>query len=552
MAACCESGASPSPNDCMNGTGSGAGSKSPVRRYEVVVETDSGRLRGAGAGDVFCFKGIPYAADTSGANRFMAPRPASAWSGVRDAFDFGDRSPQAPEGWPALPVLSWLGGDRSRKSEDCCVLNVYTPGLDAGAKRPVMVYLHGGSYTTGSGGEQILDGRNLAKSGDVVVVTVNHRLNVFGYTHLGHLDERFADAANAGQLDLVAALRWVNRNIAGFGGDPANVTIFGQSGGGGKVMALMAIPAARGLFHKAINMSGPWHDVTPAKGRRYADALLEALGVAPGDAARLQEAPAQALLDARPDAVRASGIDGARPIIDGRHIPAGVMSPEGLALHASVPLLMGSTASEATVYFGRDLRNFDVTHAQVKARIRSQYGVADADAEALVAAYRQDAPSATPAQVLAWFASDMRFRAPMLRAVLPKADAGTAPVFLYEFAWTMPVDGGRWGTPHMADIPFAFANMERAKAMTGTGPQAFEVARNLAAAFVAFARTGNPGNPHMPGWQPYRSSARASMRIAVDCKLVDDPHAAARLAAARYEGLDGPALDRGPLFNYQD
>ncbi|HSW16679.1 MAG TPA: carboxylesterase family protein [Ramlibacter sp.] len=517
-----------------------------------IVETASGKVRGATAAGVYTFKGIPYAADTSGPNRFMAPRDVAAWSGVRDALRLGDRSPQGPDGWPKLPALSWLGGDSSPMSENCCALNVYTPNLDAGANRPVMVYLHGGSYTTGSGGEQILDGCKLAKFGDVVVVTVNHRLNVFGYTYLGDLDEDFADAGNAGQLDLVAALRWVNRNIAAFGGDAANVTIFGQSGGGGKVMALMGMPAAQGLFHKAINMSGPWHDVPAAKAARYASELFKQLGGAARDAASLQQAPTQALLHARGAAVRTCGFDGARPIIDGRHIPAGVMSPAGLALHASVPLLMGTTSSEATVYFSRDLRNFKLTHDQLKARIRGQYGVDDADAQALIAAYQQDEPQASAAQVLASFASDMRFRLPMLRAVLPKADAGTAPVYLYNFGWTMPVDGGIWGTPHMADIPFAFANVDRAASMTGGGPDALEVSRNLASAFVAFARTGHPGNERAPSWRPYSSAARATMRIDVDCRQVDDFQGMARIAGASYEGLDGPTLDRGPLFNYMD
>ncbi|MDO9433970.1 MAG: carboxylesterase family protein [Hydrogenophaga sp.] len=436
--------------------------------------------------------------------------------------------------------------------EDCCVLNVFTPDLEAMARRPVMVYLHGGSYTVGSGGEPILEGSQLARFGDVVVVTVNHRLNVFGYTSLGLLDERFPDAANAGQLDLIAALGWVRRNIAVFGGDPDNVTLFGQSGGGGKVMALMGMPAAKGLFHKAISMSGPWHDVPVSNARPYVDALLQALGIGPGDAERLQALPVEALLRARATALQTSRFDAARPVIDGRHLPAAVMSPSGLGVHASVPLLMGTTATEATYYFTRDLRNFDVTAAQLKARIGRQYGLDDGDVDAVVAAYREDLPHAKPVDVLIAFAGDMRIRAPMLRAVMPKADSGTAPVYLYHFGWKSAVEEGRWGSPHTADIPFAFLNVDRATSMTAGSPHAEAVARHLAGAFVAFARNGDPSTPSTPGWRPYRSADRQSMVIDTHCAAVEDLHRCSRQAASRYEGVDGPTLDAGPLFNYGD
>lgn len=518
----------------------------------AVVTIESGQLRGVRGANAISFKGIPYADETSGIHRFMAPRPAQAWKGVRDALQFGHRSPQAYASVASAPVLSWLGGDHAPMGEDCCVLNVFTPDLDALARRPVMVYLHGGSYTVGSGGEPILEGSQLARFGDVVVVTVNHRLNVFGYTSLGHLGDRFADAANAGQLDLIAALRWVRRNIAVFGGDPDNVTLFGQSGGGGKVMALMGMPAAKGLFHKAINMSGPWHDVPVSNTRPYVDALVQSLGVGPGNTGRLQQLSVEALLHARASALQTSGFDAARPVIDGRHLPAAVMSPAGLGVHASVPLLMGTTATEATYYFTRDLRNFDLTASQLNARIRRQYGLDDGEVDTLVAAYRDDLPAATPADVLIAFASDMRIRAPMLRAVMPKADSGAAPVYVYQFEWKSPVDGGRWGSPHTVDIPFAFLNVDRATAMTGGSPWAGEVARVVAGAFVAFARTGNPTTPTTPDWRPYRTADRQSMVIDIHCRAVDDLYRSSRQAAAKYEGLDGPTLDTGPLFNFSD
>jgi para-nitrobenzyl esterase len=226
-----------------------------IAAESMTVETADGKLRGVREGGVVSFKGVPYAAPTGGRNRLDAPQPAAPWTGVRDALHFGDRCPQERETFGDAPILSWYA-QTEPFSESCCVLNVFTPGLDA-AKRPVMVYIHGGGYFTGGGGGAVLDGSNLAGFGNVVVVTVNHRLSVFGYTNLGHLDpDHFGDAANAGQLDLIAALSRVKRNIAAFGGDPDSVTLFGQSGGGSKIMVLMAMPGAKGLFHRAINMSG--------------------------------------------------------------------------------------------------------------------------------------------------------------------------------------------------------------------------------------------------------------------------------------------------------
>ncbi|QDL39836.1 carboxylesterase/lipase family protein [Rhodoferax sediminis] len=518
----------------------------------MTVTTTHGRLRGVRGDTAISFKGIPYAADTGGDGRFQAPRPVAGWSGVRDAFTLGDQSPQSTERMPVTPVFSWEGGDPSPFSENCCVLNVYTPGLDTGARRPVMVYMHGGGYISGSGGESILDGSHLARFGDVVVVTVNHRLNAFGYTHLGAFDPAFADAGNAGQLDLVAALRWVKDNIAEFGGDSGNVTLFGQSGGGGKVMALMGMPAASGLFHRAINMSGPWSHVTAASTERYTEEILKTFGLARGDARKLQHVAADALLRARAKAVAAARFEAARPVIDGHHLPAAIMSSQGLALHADVPLLMGSVDTEATFYFRRDRRNFEVSANQMRARIRAQYGLDDTGVQGIVDAYLHDEPRATPPQILAAFASDVRFRTPMISAVEPKADAGRALVYVYNFAWKAPVDGGIWGSPHTVDIPFAFANVDKTADLTGGSPEALEVSRSLASAFVAFARSGDPNNPRMPQWKAYDSASRTSMVVDADCRAASDYHGAARVASAQLPTLDGPTLNRGPLYNYME
>ncbi|MEY4138556.1 MAG: hypothetical protein RLZZ371_738 [Pseudomonadota bacterium] len=515
----------------------------------LVVETASGKLRGLRANGAISFKGIPYAAPTGAGNRFMAPRPVAAWAGVRDAFELGDRCTQEYETFGDAPILSWYKQTEAC-SENCCVLNVFTP--DTGpARRPVMVYIHGGGYVTGGGGGAVLDGSNLAKFGEVVVVTVNHRLNVFGYLHLGHLDaEQFGDAGNNGQLDLIAALRWIKENIAAFGGDPDNVTLFGQSGGGSKILVLMGMPAAKGLFHRAINMSGTSGTTvaSPEATIPYVTSVLATLGISAKQLRKLQEVPAEALIAARLQALR-SHREGSRPVIDGRHILGGPMAPEVLPLHAQVPVLMGTTASEATFYFADDARQLSLTSSQVKARLRAQFGLDEAGADALMAAYRQDGPNRSPSEILIALISDSMFRIPIIRAAESKAAAKGAPVYMYNFTWGSPVDGGQWGSPHAADIPFAFGNTDRAKVLTGEGLEPAEVARHLMAAFVAFARTGNPSNPRMPAWKPYDAITRTSMKIDVSCEAVDDYLGADRVATAH---LTLDPFNRDALMTYKD
>jgi para-nitrobenzyl esterase len=515
---------------------------------EATIEIENGKLRGSQENGAVNFKGVPYAADTGGANRFMAPQPVANWSGVRDALGYGDRCPQIREyrtgafGWntPTEPF-----------GENCCVLNVYTPNLDANAKRPVMFYIHGGGYITGTGGSPGLDGTNLAKAGDVVVVTINHRLNVFGYTNLSHVDaELFGDAANAGQLDIVAALKWVKTNIAAFGGDPSNVTVFGQSGGGSKICVLLGMPGAKGLFHKAINMSGPT-GFTPGKAESteaFTNEVLKNLGVGKTNIRKLQEVPAEALQKARTAAIAALKMDGSRPVIDGRHLPAGPVSAEGLPVHAQVPLVAGTVDTESTYYLSLDMRNFQVTAAQVKSRIMEQFKVDDAKADAIIAAYRQADPTRGPVEILYALATDVQFRGAMIRGVEAKAADKKAPVWLYNFTWYSPVEGGVYRAPHAIDIPFAFGNTDKSVSMTGPGPDPAEVSRNVMSAFTTFARTGNPNNPHLPEWKPFDAETRPTMTFNVRCEVVNDFRRADRLASADLR------LDpfRRPLLRYSE
>ena len=515
---------------------------------DATVEIASGKLRGVRENGAVYFKGIPYAADAGGANRFMAPQPVPSWSGVRDALRYGDRCPQIREyrtgafGWntPTEPF-----------SENCLVLNVYTPSLDANAFRPVMFYIHGGGYITGTGGSVGLEGSNLAKAGDVVVVTINHRLNVFGYTNLSHLDaELFGDAANAGQLDIIAALKWVKANISAFGGDPSNVTVFGQSGGGSKIAVLLGMPEAKGLFHRAINMSGPT-GFTPGKAdttEAFTSEILKNLGIDKSSLRKLQEVSVEALQKARTASIAALKMDGSRPVVEGRHLPAGPVTPEGLQVHAQVPLMAGTVDTESTYYLAEDMRNFKVTAAQVKARIKEQFGVDDAKAEAVMDAYQKADPKRTAPEILYALATDVQFRGAMLRGVEAKANDRKAPVYLYNFTWYSPVEGGVYRAPHAVDIPFAFGNTDKSVSMTGDGPEPAEVSRNVMSAYIAFARSGNPNNGRLPEWTPFDSDKRATMLFNVKCEVVDDFRRADRLASADLR------LDpfRRPLLKYTE
>jgi para-nitrobenzyl esterase len=523
-------------------------SKSPF----AVVVTTRGRLRGIRCNGVTAFKGIAYAAETGGRNRFQPPQPLHGWTGVKDAFEFGDRSPQTYLGYNA--PLEWYDQD-CPAGEDCCFLNVFAPDAESGARRPVMVFIHGGGYANGGGNPTAMHGSCLARAGDVVVVTLNHRLNIFGYANFGALDGgRFSHAANAGQLDIIAALTWIRDNIAAVGGDADCVTLFGQSGGGSKIMTLMAMPEAKGLFHRAINMSGgtiwgqdPASDSDDCIGR-----LLRTLQIDPCSLGKLCAVSVEDLLRARSAVKAESRYEFSRPVIDGNHIPAALFSPDGLEVHASVPLLMGVTNTEATFYFHRDRRNFWVTEEQLLDRLCRQFSLEMANAKSIVAAYRHDDPTATAADVLIQIASDVRFRGPILQGAEKKASAKSAPVYHYSFVWDAPADGGVWRAPHAIDLPFVFGTTAHAVSLVGTGNELPRVTGNLMAACLAFARTGTPANSLARDWKPYEPTDRTTMTIGLDCEAVSDFRKHGREASLHLLGPVGPALDQGPLFNYSD
>jgi para-nitrobenzyl esterase len=507
-----------------------------------VVETGSGNLRGAVSGGIHAFKGIPYGAPAGGASRFLPPRATPPWTGIFDALGYRGRAPQWQAGPTRRPGMATLLGpaDTTPETEDCLTLNFWTPGLD-GARRPVMVWLHGGAFHFGSGNRAVTDGANLARRGDVVVVGVNHRLNILGHLHLADLGgERYAQSGNAGVLDLVAALRWVSNNIERFGGDPGNVTIFGESGGGGKVSALLAMPAAAGLFHRAIIQSGASiRFTTRERAHALAEAVLQELGLTRDRLDRLHSLPVAPLVSAITPAKRAVGrppqplLDryDFGPVIDGADLPRQPGDPDAPALSADIPLLIGDTKDEATRFLADDdaVWNRSLTEAELQARLAA---IAGGEADRLVDLYRTRDPSANPAEQLIAALTHGQF---WIRSVLyaeRKAARRRAPVYLYSLAWETPACGGRLKAPHALDLPFVFDNTEVADATAGA-PGARELAAAISASWAAFAHSGKPEHADLPQWPAYAPETRAVMVFDRACRLAIDPDRDARLLWAR-------------------
>jgi len=485
-----------------------AGAVSPV------VATRGGEVRGYFDGGVGVFKGIPYGADTTG-RRFQPPRPAPAWSGVRDATAYGSGAPQArPDG----PV-----------SEDCLVLNIWTPGLDA-APRPVMVYVHGGAYSSGSGSAPLYDGARLARRRGVVVVTLNHRLNVFGYGFLAGLaGPAFADSGNVGQLDLVLALQWVRDNIASFGGDPRRVTAFGQSGGGAKIATLMAMPAAAGLFHRAITMSGQQVTVSgPQHATARMQLFLKALKLRPAYAAALAQAPVERLVAAleTPDPFTPGPLYFG-PVLDERSLTRHPFWPDAPARSAAIPMMIGNTHDETRAFLAHSTPDpFAMTWDELPARLAPELRV-DIDADFVVAAYRRLYPAYSPADV--FFAATTASRSWRGAVIEAEARAAAAtPAFVYEMDYPTTIAGGRLKAMHTTDIPLAFDNLAAPGSPIAPSPEAQAMADRVSATFAAFARTGDPNNAAIPKWTPYTAPRRATLVFDRSTRLVGDPRGAER------------------------
>jgi para-nitrobenzyl esterase len=496
----------------------------------TVVDTASGKLRGVERSGITVFKGVAYGDSTGGANRFMPPQPVRPWRGIRNALRYG-RACIQPGSDSAhfnydghnnpgdeIGFLMHSGAAKLTPGEDCLQLNVWTPGLKDNRKRPVMVFYHGGGFESGFDGDLAsYDGENLARN-DVVVVTNNHRLNLFGYLNLVEAGSSRA-TANAGLLDLVAVLQWVKDNIAQFGGDPGNVTIFGQSGGGGKVLCLMAMPSAQGLFHRAIVQSGPYLQFqTRAASREITEEVLRQLGVARADADSLQHMPVDRLAGAGAEAMkklvpprpvfrRSFGGAGWQPVVDGTVLPRDPFAPDAPSVSAQVPMMTGTIFNEITSALSNDSVGAVMTEAQLQQSLADAYG---ARSGAIIAAYRGTWPGATPFEIFAAIAAQP-FRYAAHQQVARKARLGAAPSFVYVYKWRTPMLDDRPGTFHACDLAFAFDNAVRCDQYSGLTPQALAMGKTIAGAWVAFARHGDPNHPGLPHWPAHAGDQGATM-----------------------------------------
>ncbi len=525
-----------------------AEAQAPVRgnRYgSLIVQTTGGAVRGASRNGVVCFKGIPYAGSPAGENRFKAPPPLKPWSGVRDALVYGPASiqpldPNRPASIPMFPT-----------SEDCLVLNVWTPAFWEAQKRPVMFYSHGGGFVTGNGGAEtpvddtIHDGSALARNYDVVVVTTNHRLGVLGYLYLEEiLGEEYAASGCAGMLDIVAALRWVRDNIAQFGGDPDRVMLFGESGGGAKTSTLTAMPTAHGLFSRASVESG-----SMLKGRsrqqatEIAHTVLEKLGLKPSQARQLLTLPAS-----RFATVSASRGIGFRmgPVVDGHYLPINPYDPVAPAISANVPMIVGTNENEAIFMYTNNPPIYTMTEADLRRRITDIF---HSKASEVLSVYHRSYPHASPTDI---FFSIMTARMLWANAVTQaerKAAQHAAPVYMYMLRYQSNALANQdppypLRACHTMEMPFKFDHpqfnsMGGVTGMIGTNPGRFQTALNMSGAWAAFARNGNPNFEGLPHWPPYTLDKRETMFINAECRVVSDPWRQERLLWAHLLNYTG-------------
>jgi para-nitrobenzyl esterase len=507
----------------------------------AVADTSFGKVRGIDNNGIKIFKGIPYGASTAGANRFMPPADPDKWAGVRDALEFGHSAPQRDPGAPpAQETLTVSGSNMPAEGEDCLVLNVWTPGLQDGRKRPVMFWCHGGGFASGSGSSPDTDGTNLARRGDVVVVSINHRLNVLGFANFSEFSADFAASGDAGMLDIVHALQWVRSNIAHFGGDPNTVMIFGQSGGGRKVETLLAMPSAKGLFHRATIESGSAIQVA---GREVAihnaEQLLAKLSIRKTDVHEIQKLPVERIMAAYFAVVReARGVDqsigGFAPTVDGKILPQHPFHPTAAPVSADVPVMIGCTRTEMTLFSLNDPAAFKLDEEGLRTRVHELVGD---EGPNMIDLYRKSNSGATPSDIYFLIASDYRYGAPTMKIAERRAALGKGPVYLYYFTWESPVQGGRLKSPHTMEIPFAFDNVKISARLTGGGAEAMALADKVSDAWIAFARTGDPNTPKLPRWPVFNAKDRATMVIDNSSKVVNDPLREQRIAMYRVMNL---------------
>lgn len=492
-----------------------------------ILKTRTGKVAGVKAQGVHVFKGIPYGADTRKA-RFLPPQPLAAWKNTRDAERYGPSCPQP--------------GSRESMSEDCLALNVWTPALRDGGKRPVMVWFHGGEFSSGSGSSPLYDGTRLCLRGDVVVVTVNHRLNVFGHLYLARLaGPKYASSGNVGILDLVQALAWVRDHAELVGGDPERIMVFGQSGGGAKIATLMAMPVAQGSFHRAATMSGQQITAAGPRGAtQRARAILETLQIAPNDVAKLNDVSTADLVAATrandPSMVGRSIYFG--PVLDQAALPRHPFYPDAPPLAANIPMIIGNTLDETRAFLGNEPGVHELSWDELPERLLPQLHV-DVQPEHIIAEYRKLYPKYSATEVFfAATTAGRSWRGAVIEAEL-RAQQGS-PVYAYQLNYRSPLENGRFGAMHGMDIPLVFDNVSQPGSLVGKDSNAQRTAEQMSEAFIAFARTGKPAHAGTPVWQPYELPVRATMVFDVSSALVNDPRGEERKLFAQV-----PYIQRG-------
>lgn len=512
-----------------------------ARAGAATVEVESGKVAGYIARGIHTFRGIPYAKTTEAGNRFLPPLKCTPWTGIRSSRQHGFVCPQAPRtAWANDEEAFMFDWDDGVPGEDCLRLNIWTPGIADHRKRPVMVWLHGGGFTAGSGQElPSYDGESLARRGDVVVVTLNHRLNILGFLDLSQYGARYAQSGNVGMLDIVAALGWVRGNIAQFGGDPGRVLIFGQSGGGAKVGTLMAMPAAKGLFHRAVVESGSFTlSNTQEKAQKLAELVIAELGLNASTVDRLQALPYSELLRASdavmrimnppmdwsfPDIRKFETMLSFGPVVDGNVLPEHPFKRGAPLLSADVPMIIGTTLNE----FGTGINHPEyeqMTDVDVEAKVEAVY---PGHGRSIVAAFRQRTPRAKPYDLLSRIiAAPVRHGA--IEQAAAKAALHRAPAYLYWFTWQTPIFDGRPGAFHCSEIAFVFSNTQRCATMTGGGRDARALSAKMADTWIQFARTGDPNHAGIPHWAPFSPKTIPTMAFDSNVKLLLDPDVAER------------------------
>ena len=513
---CCGTGSSPKHS------GKPGESELLTSSQATVVQTVSGKVAGYFDDGIYTYKGIPYAK----AERFMPPVPADPWEGIRSSRAYGPTCPQGKRtGWYSDELAFSFSWDDGFPDEDCLRVNIWTPGINDGKKRPVMVWLHGGGYSSGSGQElPSYDGRNLADKGDVVVVTLNHRLNVLGFLDLSAYGEKYSRSGNAGLLDLVAALDWIQKNITKFGGDASNVTIFGQSGGGGKVSTLLATPDAKGMFHKAIVQSGAMLRTMESRwSRRIGAAVVEELGISPCKIDEMKNVPYDKLLAAgekaiariKPEAEKegyAAFIFGWAPIVDGSVLPRQPFDPQAPEQSKEIPIMIGTTLHEFTAStYVPEMRT--ISHEEAEGYLKRTYGNRTAE---FVELFKDTYPGYEPKDLID---TDFIFRPNAVELANIKFRQGGAPVYTYLFAWESPVMDGILRSTHCMEIPFVFNNADVHASMTGGSEEAVALADIMSEAWINFARRGNPNTEELPQWPAYDNSDGATMFFDNTCEV---------------------------------